>query len=119
MLYSKIEGSGRSLLILHGFLGMSDNWKTLGTRWAEVGYEVHLIDLRNHGRSLQSEDFNYTVMAQDIFDYCKAKNLESIYIMGHSMGGKVAMLFAVGSQLSAKAQKNIRFIILSNRMLLK
>ena len=94
MLYSKIEGSGRPFLILHGFLGMSDNWKTLGTKWAEAGYEVHLLDLRNHGRSLHSDDFNYTVMAQDIFDYCKAKNLDSIYIMGHSMGGKVAMLFA-------------------------
>lgn len=94
MLYSKIEGSGRPLLILHGFLGMSDNWKTLGTRWSEAGYEVHLLDLRNHGRSLHSEEFNYKVMAQDVFDYCKEKKLNSIYLMGHSMGGKVAMVFS-------------------------
>lgn len=94
MLYSKIEGNGKPLLILHGFLGMSDNWKTLGTRWAEAGFEVHLLDLRNHGRSLQSDEFNYTVMAQDVLDYCQEKNLSSIYLMGHSMGGKVAMLFA-------------------------
>ncbi len=94
MLYSKIEGSGSPLLILHGFLGMSDNWKTLGTKWSEAGYEVHLLDLRNHGRSLRSEEFNYPVMAQDVLEYCKEKNFSSIYLMGHSMGGKVAMVFA-------------------------
>ncbi len=94
MLYSKIEGSGSPFLILHGFLGMSDNWKTLGTKWAEAGYEVHLLDLRNHGRSLHSEVFNYAVMAQDILEYCEEKNLSSIILMGHSMGGKVAMVFA-------------------------
>jgi esterase/lipase len=45
MLYSKIEGAGRPLLILHGFLGMSDNWKTLGMQFATEGFEVHLLDL--------------------------------------------------------------------------
>ncbi|WP_318642603.1 alpha/beta fold hydrolase [Flavobacterium ardleyense] len=94
MLYSKIEGTGKAFLILHGFLGMSDNWKTLGTKWAEAGYEVHLLDLRNHGRSLHSDKFNYDVMAQDVFEYCKEKELSSIFLMGHSMGGKVAMTFA-------------------------
>ena len=94
MLYSRIEGNGKPFLILHGFLGMSDNWKTLGTKWSEAGYEVHLLDLRNHGRSLHSEEFNYTVMAQDVYEYCQNKNLSSIYLMGHSMGGKVAMTFA-------------------------
>lgn len=94
MLYSKIEGSGKPLLILHGFLGMSDNWKTLGTKWAKSGFEVHLLDLRNHGRSLHSDEFNYSVMAQDVLNYCEEKNLSSIYLMGHSMGGKVAMVFA-------------------------
>ena len=93
-LYSKIEGSGKPLLILHGFLGMSDNWKTLGTQYAAVGYEVHMLDLRNHGRSFHSDVFNYEVMAQDILDYCQEKNLQNIDIIGHSMGGKIAMLLA-------------------------
>ena len=57
MLYSKIEGSGRPLLILHGFLGMSDNWKTLGKQFS-ANFQVHILDLRNHGRSLHSEDFS-------------------------------------------------------------
>ncbi|WP_335965661.1 alpha/beta fold hydrolase [Galbibacter sp. PAP.153] len=94
-LKSKIIGKGKPLLILHGFLGMSDNWKTLGTKYAEAGFEVHLIDLRNHGRSFHSEDFSYEVMVDDILNYCDLNNLEDINIIGHSMGGKVAMLLAV------------------------
>ena len=94
MLYSKIEGEGKPLLIIHGFLGMSDNWKTIGTQFAADGFQVHLLDLRNHGKSFHSEEFNYEIMAQDVFDYCKANNLEKVDILGHSMGGKTAMLFA-------------------------
>jgi len=94
MLYSKTEGEGKPLLILHGFLGMSDNWKTLGIQFTADGFQVHLLDLRNHGRSFHSDEFSYEVMAQDIFDYCKANNLEKVNILGHSMGGKTAMLFA-------------------------
>jgi len=94
MLYSKIEGTGKSLLILHGFLGMSDNWKTMGTQFASNGFQVHLLDLRNHGRSLHSDEFSYELMAQDIYDYCQANDLIKVDILGHSMGGKTAMLFA-------------------------
>lgn len=93
MLYSKIEGSGQPLLILHGFLGMSDNWKTLGIQFA-ADFQVHILDLRNHGRSLHSEGFSYELMVQDVFEYCQTHNLENINIIGHSMGGKVAMLLA-------------------------
>ena len=93
MLYSKIEGSGPPLLIIHGFLGMSDNWKTLGIQFAS-DFQVHILDLRNHGRSLHSEEFSYEIMVRDVFEYCRAHNLENINIIGHSMGGKVAMLLA-------------------------
>lgn len=95
MLYSKIEGSGKPLLIFHGFLGMSDNWKSLGVQFASDGFQVHLLDLRNHGRSFHSDEFSYELMVQDVYDYCKTNNLEKINIIGHSMGGKTAMLFAV------------------------
>ena len=94
MLYSKIEGQGKPLLILHGFMGMSDNWKTLGTQYAQEGFQVHLLDLRNHGRSFHSDIFNYEVMCQDVVDYCRENNLDNIDCIGHSMGGKVAMLLA-------------------------
>lgn len=94
MLYSRIEGAGKPLLILHGFLGMSDNWKTLGTQYASEGFQVHMLDLRNHGRSFHSNDFNYEIMTQDILEYCDANNLKKIDLIGHSMGGKAAMFFA-------------------------
>jgi esterase len=94
MLYSKIEGEGKPLLILHGFLGMSDNWKTIGTQFASEGFQVHLLDMRNHGRSFHSEEFSYELMVQDVVAYCKANNLEKVDVIGHSMGGKTAMLFA-------------------------
>ena len=65
-LHSQIIGEGHPLVILHGFLGMGDNWKTLGNRFAAQGYQVHLVDQRNHGRSFHDEEFNYAVMAADL-----------------------------------------------------
>ncbi|WP_348797701.1 alpha/beta fold hydrolase [Flavobacterium adhaerens] len=94
MLYSKIEGSGKPLLIIHGFLGMSDNWKSLGAQFANDGFQVHLLDLRNHGRSFHSDEFNYKVLVQDVYDYCQAHKLTAVDVIGHSMGGKTAMLLA-------------------------
>lgn len=94
ILHSRIEGNGKPFVILHGFLGMSDNWKTLGTQFSEVGYEVHMLDLRNHGKSFHSNDFSYQDMANDVKDYCDFHKLENILLLGHSMGGKTAMLLA-------------------------
>ena len=91
IVHSQIFGEGTPFLILHGFLGMSDNWKTLGNRFAESGYQVHLIDQRNHGRSFHDDEHNYKVMAQDIKDYCDEHDLSAVIILGHSMGGKTAM----------------------------
>ena len=93
-LYSNILGHGEPFVILHGFLGMSDNWKSLGVKYAEEGYEVHMIDQRNHGRSFHHSEFNYEVMVEDLKHYCDSQHLENIILLGHSMGGKTAMLFA-------------------------
>lgn len=95
LLHSQIFGEGTPLLILHGFLGMSDNWKSMGMKYAEKGFQVHLIDQRNHGRSFHLEEFSYDVMAKDLLQYIEHYKLEKINLMGHSMGGKTAMLFAV------------------------
>lgn len=94
LLHSQIFGSGKPLLILHGFLGMSDNWKTLGNEYAESGFEVHLLDQRNHGKSFQSEAFNYDLLIEDLNDYMIHHKIEKAIILGHSMGGKTAMQFA-------------------------
>ncbi|TVZ58615.1 pimeloyl-ACP methyl ester carboxylesterase [Flavobacteriaceae bacterium MAR_2010_105] len=93
-LYSNILGEGQPFVILHGFLGMSDNWKTLGTKFSEHGFEVHLVDQRNHGRSFWDETFNYEVLVEDLKAYCDEHGLSNIILLGHSMGGKTAMLFA-------------------------
>jgi pimeloyl-ACP methyl ester carboxylesterase len=94
ILHSNIVGKGKPFVILHGFLGMGDNWKTLGRQFSELNFEVHLVDQRNHGRSFHSENFSYEVMAEDLKAYCDAHHLNDIVLLGHSMGGKTAMLFA-------------------------
>ena len=73
---------------------MGDNWKTLAKQFSESNYQVHLVDQRNHGRSFHSEDFDYELMADDLKAYCEAHNLNDIILLGHSMGGKTAMLFS-------------------------
>ncbi len=90
-LYSAVQGEGRPFIIIHGFLGMGDNWKTLGNKFAEEGYEVHLLDMRNHGRSPHSDEMGYEAMAGDVLKYCEKNSLDDIILLGHSMGGKVAM----------------------------
>lgn len=94
ILHSKILGKGRPLFILHGFLGMLDNWKTLGAKYAENGFEVHLVDQRNHGKSFWSKNFDYDVLADDLKCYMEHHRLEKALLLGHSMGGKTAMTFA-------------------------
>lgn len=93
-LHSKILGEGLPMLILHGFLGMSDNWKTLGSQFMKNGLEVHLIDQRNHGKSFHSKEFNYTILAEDIKNYMLDHQLSKAIVLGHSMGGKTAMQLA-------------------------
>lgn len=94
ILHSNIIGEGKPFVILHGFLGMGDNWKTLAKQFSEANFAVHLVDQRNHGRSFHSEDFDYDLLAEDLKSYCDAHNLNDIILLGHSMGGKTAMLFA-------------------------
>mgnify|MGYP001076774479 CR=1 FL=1 len=93
-LHSLILGKGKPLCILHGFLGMLDNWKTLGSLYAENGFCVHLIDQRNHGKSFHSPDFNYDILADDFLNYLNYHEIDNTALIGHSMGGKTAMQFA-------------------------
>ena len=74
---------------------MSDNWKSLGKRFAAQGYQMHLIDQRNHGRSFHDPVFSYQAMTADLLLYCEHHNLDQVVLLGHSMGGKTAMEFAV------------------------
>ena len=93
-LFSRIMGEGQPILIVHGLFGMSDNWQSLGKKFADF-YEVHLVDQRNHGRSPHSTVFNYEVLANDLLNYIKNHKLKNVILMGHSLGGKTAMQLAV------------------------
>ena len=95
ILHSQIIGEGVPFIILHGFLGSGDNWKSLGNRFAEEGFQVHLVDQRNHGRSFHDKGFSYQLMVEDLKNYCDHHKLKNFILLGHSMGGKTAMLFAV------------------------
>ena len=86
-------GEGRPLLILHGLFGSLDNWKSLANKFAE-DYEVYLIDQRNHGKSPHSDEFDYHVMSDDLFEFVEDHYLRGFYLLGHSMGGKTVMNFA-------------------------
>lgn len=94
-LFSRILGSGPPVVILHGLLGMSDNWMTIARALAGNGMAVHLPDLRNHGRSPHADSHRYTDMADDLLEYLEEHNLEQAAIIGHSMGGKLAMIFTL------------------------
>lgn len=89
-----VFGQGQALTILHGLLGMSDNWVGLAKQFAQ-NYKVILPDLRNHGRSGHSPTFSYMAMCDDVDELLYSENIPSTYLMGHSMGGKVAMQFAL------------------------
>ncbi len=94
ILHSKVVGEGKPFLILHGFFGMGDNWKSLANKFSEENLQVHLVDQRNHGRSFHSDDFNYDLLVEDLKNYIEYHKLEKVILLGHSMGGKTAMLFA-------------------------
>ena len=94
ILHSKIIGEGTPLIILHGYFGMGDNWKSLGNKFAK-NFQTHIIDQRNHGRSFHSSNFSYNHLVEDLAHYINHYHLEKVIVLGHSMGGKTAMLFAV------------------------
>ena len=96
ILHSKIIGSGNNhLLILHGLLGMGDNWKSIANKLSSEEYCVHLIDQRNHGKSFHSNEMNYDLMIEDIYNYLNFHDIDSCILIGHSMGGKAAMKFSL------------------------
>jgi esterase len=90
----KSYGSGKPLIVLHGLFGMLDNWQTFAKSMAN-SYEVFLLDIRNHGRSPHTDEMNYNLMARDVYEFLEEQNIFSANILGHSMGGKIAIQFAV------------------------
>lgn len=81
------------MILLHGLLGSSRNWQTTGRDLA-AQYHVVALDARNHGRSDHADQMGYDVLAGDLCTWMDAQSLAKVILVGHSMGGKTAMLFA-------------------------
>ncbi|HEY0031168.1 MAG TPA: alpha/beta fold hydrolase [Bacteroidia bacterium] len=94
-LFFRKFGQGQPLIILHGLFGQSDNWNSLAKQFSEQGFEVYAVDQRNHGLSPHSDVWNYKAMSADILELIKDNDLQNVILLGHSMGGKTAMQFAI------------------------
>lgn len=93
-LYYREFGSGSPVVILHGLFGFSDNWQTIAKALAQQ-YTVLTPDLRNHGKSPHTTTHSYPEMAEDLKSFLEHKWMFRTHLIGHSMGGKVAMQFAL------------------------
>lgn len=93
-LHHKVYGEGSPLLILHGFMGSLDNWHTLASQFGKT-HKVYAIDQRNHGKSGHSSKHTLALMVSDVKLFIETHGLNKVSIIGHSMGGKVAMQFAL------------------------
>ena len=95
-LFYREYGQGIPFIILHGLFGISDNWSTFG-KLLKDKYHVYIPDMRNHGRSPHSPVFDFPSMAEDIKEFIEELGLDDPILMGHSLGGKVAMLLALNN----------------------
>lgn len=101
-LHFQTVGHGPALIILHGLFGSSDNWIPIARKLSDA-FKVIAVDQRNHGRSPHSAEMNYPLMADDLAGLMEDHGLERAHILGHSMGGKTAMQFALSHP--AKVEK--------------
>ena len=94
-LHVERQGHGTPLLILHGLFGSGQNWRTLAKRVLAPHFQVWAVDLRNHGQSPHTDEFSYEAMADDIIMLIEDEAPGSVHLLGHSLGGKVAMHVAL------------------------
>ena len=94
ILNHKVFGSSNNkIIILHGLLGSLDNWVTVAKNLASHGFEIILIDQRNHGKSFHADQFDYETMSEDLKNFLDEKKIQKVSLIGHSMGGKTIMNF--------------------------
>ena len=93
ILHSQIFGEGPDILICHGYIGSSDNWRFIAKKLAS-NYTIHCIDCRNHGESFHRDTMTYQDMSKDVEAYISDKKLTNVSLIGHSMGGKIVMQMA-------------------------
>jgi esterase len=94
LFYKELGEGEKSVVILHGLFGSSDNWQNIGKALGER-YKVYLVDLPNHGRSPHTASFTYETMRKAVYDFIEKHHIKQPVLVGHSMGGKVAMHVAL------------------------
>jgi len=93
---------GGAVILLHGLFGSSDNWHFIAVRLSK-DFRVFSLDQRNHGESPHSDEMSYPLMAGDVAEFLDARKIETAAVIGHSLGGKTAMQFAL--QFPARVEK--------------
>ncbi|MBK3517860.1 alpha/beta fold hydrolase [Carboxylicivirga marina] len=96
LFYREYGQAGPTIVILHGLYGASDNWVSIA-RQLEKDYHIYILDQRNHGQSPHSDIHDFDSMADDLLEFFNDKNIDKAHVMGHSMGGKTAMRFALSN----------------------
>lgn len=92
--YKSYGSKGDVVIILHGIFGMLDNWHSFASQLSD-DHQVFTLDHRNHGRSPHAESFTYDDMVDDLMEFVRDKGFEEVNLIGHSLGGKTAMYFAL------------------------
>ena len=106
-LASTVTGQGPPALVLHGLFGSGTNWRTIARRLGSR-LECHLVDQRNHGRSPHTRGMTYPALADDVLAYLGARGIDRAGLIGHSMGGKTAMMLAL------TASERVRWLIVAD-----
>ena len=107
ILHTDITGQGEPLVLIHGLFGSYENLGVIA-RALQDKFQIINLDLRNHGRSAHSDQMTYPLMADDVLDTLDALGLTQVSMLGHSMGGKVAM------QLALQAPQRVKKLILAD-----
>ncbi len=94
LLHYSETGNGEPLIILHGLFGSGKNWQSLARVFSRH-FKVYTPDLRNHGQSFHHDEMSYAVMVEDVYRLIRHLGIESCSLIGHSMGGKTAMLLTL------------------------
>ena len=95
-MFSRIYGKGQAVIIIHGLFGMSDNWNSIGKKISD-NFNVHIIDLRNHGRSFHNNNFSYHDMSNDLQEYLFQHNIQKK--VGSKLNYSVKKLLSTGWQI--------------------
>ncbi|WP_303290286.1 alpha/beta fold hydrolase [Marinobacter sp. SS5-14b] len=98
----RISGQGEPLILLHGLFGSLENLGGVARRLEDT-WQIHALDQRNHGSSPHTDDMDYPAMAADVVAYLDTQGIDKAVVLGHSMGGKVAMQVALSYPQRVKA----------------